>query len=319
MKSVYRPLFPLLVAAATAPVFAAEMTLFEHESFSGRGVTVNQSVADFANFGINDQASSVVIRSGAWQLCSDSHFRGHCVTLSPGQYPNLAAMGLNDAVSSARELGVIGGGGAVVAVGDGRVQLFDGINFQFRSLPVSGALRNFGDVDFNDRAASMIVLDGTWEACTDADFRGLCRIYGPGRYPDLDEMNGRISSIRQVSGGGGGGGGAVIVGGGGGGAWAGGARATLYARPNLGGRSFTISNEIAANLADMGFNDRASSLRVEAGYWIFCTDANFHGDCRTFGPGDYPTLPWGLQNQISSGRRIYGQYPYTQNPNWTRP
>lgn len=312
MKSALGGLLSLFTAAFAAPAFAAEITFFEHESFSGRGVTVTQSIADFANLGINDRASSVIIRSGAWQLCSDSHFRGHCVTLSPGQYPNLAAMGVNDAVSSARELG---GGGGVVAVGGGRVQLFEGINFQFRNLPVNGALRNFADVDFNDRAASMVVLEGAWEACSDADFQGLCRVYGPGRYPDLAELNGRISSMRQVSGGSGG----VVGGGGGGGAWVGGARATLYARPNLAGRSFTISNEIAANLADMGFNDRASSLRVEAGYWIFCTDANFHGDCRTFGPGDYPTLPWGLQNQISSGRRIYGQYPYTQNPNWTRP
>ena len=38
-----------------------------------------------------------------------------------------------------------------------------------------------------------------------------------------------------------------------------------------------INNEVVANLAGTGFNDRASSLRIEGGYWIFCSDANFHG------------------------------------------
>ena len=49
---------------------------------------------------------------------------------------------------------------------------------------------------------------------------------------------------------------------------------------------------------------------------MFCSDANFQGECRTFGPGDYPTLPYELNNRISSGRRITADYPYRQNPSW---
>ena len=64
------------------------------------------------------------------------------------------------------------------------------------------------------------------------------------------------------------------------------------------------------------FNDRASSLRVDRGYWIFCSDADFRGECRTFGPGEYPVLPPELDNRISSGRRISNDFPYSQNPNW---
>jgi hypothetical protein len=70
------------------------------------------------------------------------------------------------------------------------------------------------------------------------------------------------------------------------------------------------------SLDDSGFNDRASSLRIERGYWMFCSDANFAGECRTFGPGDYPTLPQGLSNRISSGRKVNNEYPYNQSPNW---
>ena len=43
--------------------------------------------------------------------------------------------------------------------------------------------------------------------------------------------------------------------------------------------------------------------------------ADFRGDCRTFGPGDYPQLGW-LSNQISSGRRISNDYPYNAPPAW---
>jgi hypothetical protein len=93
------------------------------------------------------------------------------------------------------------------------------------------------------------------------------------------------------------------------------AEITFFEREGFQGRSFS-ANQTIPNFADVGFNDRASSLRVEAGYWVFCSDANFGCECLTFGPGDYPTLPGGLDNRISSGRRIHQQYPYSQNPNW---
>jgi len=54
------------------------------------------------------------------------------------------------------------------------------------------------------------------------------------------------------------------------------------------------------------------------GYWMFCSDANFEGSCRTFGPGDYPNLPPDLDHRISSGRRIADRYPYEGRPTWSR-
>src|SRR5690242_8293165 len=76
------------------------------------------------------------------------------------------------------------------------------------------------------------------------------------------------------------------------------APATLYEGPNLSGRSYPLYDTIR-NLDTTGFNGRASSLRVESGYWIFCSDSEFRGECRTFGPGDYASLP-GMNNVISS-------------------
>ncbi|MHB8495639.1 MAG: hypothetical protein ACYC9Z_12450 [Casimicrobiaceae bacterium] len=45
---------------------------------------------------------------------------------------------------------------------------------------------------------------------------------------------------------------------------------------------------------------------------------DFGGTCRTFGPGDYASLPWGLDNAVSSGRRISSENPYSGAPNWRR-
>ena len=90
----------------------------------------------------------------------------------------------------------------------------------------------------------------------------------------------------------------------------------MYEGPNYSGRMYTMDSNALRDLGGTGFNDRASSLRVERGYWLFCSDANFQGECRTFGPGDYPNLPAGLANRISSGRRIANDYPYNQAPTW---
>jgi Beta/Gamma crystallin len=86
----------------------------------------------------------------------------------------------------------------------------------------------------------------------------------------------------------------------------------------MSGRAFEIDRNVVRNLDGTGFNDRAASLSVLGGYWVFCSDANFEGDCRTFGPGDYPNLPFDLDRKISSGRRIADRYPYEGRPTWSR-
>ena len=308
MKRVLQCLTMLLGSAWAMSSLCADITFYELESFRGRSFVANQSISNFGNIGFNDRASSVIVRGGSWQLCTDAYFRGRCVTINPGEYPSLRSLDLENRVSSARELEWLGGGRPPGGGGGARVELFDGYDYGGRSFAVNGAVSNMADVGFNDRAQSMIVHSGTWELCEDAFFSGRCRTLDVGRYPNLAQFGGRLSSIRQVGGGGGGGGGPVV------GGWGTGSRAVLYEGVNMSGRAFVINNEVASNLGSTGFNDRASSLRVEAGYWVFCSDANFGGECRTFGPGDYATLPPSLSNRISSGRRIHRNYPYSQAP-----
>lgn len=93
------------------------------------------------------------------------------------------------------------------------------------------------------------------------------------------------------------------------------AGATFYESENFGGREIRGDGSMP-NFRAIGFNDRASSLRVDWGYWIFCRDARFQGECRTFGPGEYRNLPPALNNRISSGRRVSNDYPYPDQPAW---
>ena len=94
----------LLVAAGMvfAGQVAAQHTLFEHDGFQGNHVTANRSIGNFANSGFNDSASSVEVRGGTWQVCTDAYFEGRCIVLRPGTYPSLGSIGLNDRISSVR-------------------------------------------------------------------------------------------------------------------------------------------------------------------------------------------------------------------------
>lgn len=95
----------LIVAGmALAAPASAEVTFFEHDGFRGRSFTTQRKVGDFKRIGFNDRASSVVVTSDRWEVCEDIRFGGRCVVLRQGQYPSLAAMGLNDRVSSVRDV-----------------------------------------------------------------------------------------------------------------------------------------------------------------------------------------------------------------------
>jgi uncharacterized protein YcfJ len=101
MKSVFKTLM-VAGAVACAVQASAQVTFFEHEGFSGRQFTADRQVGNFERFGFNDRASSVIVRGGWWEVCQDARFSGACVTLRPGSYGSLSAIGLNDRVSSVR-------------------------------------------------------------------------------------------------------------------------------------------------------------------------------------------------------------------------
>lgn len=97
--------FAGLAACLVAGPVLAQIAIYENDNFDGRVYRSDTSVSNLGNTGFNDKASSVIVRNGRWQICSDADFRGTCVTLDAGEYRSLGSMGLNDKVSSVREIG----------------------------------------------------------------------------------------------------------------------------------------------------------------------------------------------------------------------
>ena len=87
---------------ALASNAAAQITIYEHDGFKGRSYASSKQVGNLERFGFNDRASSVIVAHDRWEVCEDVRFAGRCVVLRPGRYPSLAAMGLNDRVTSVR-------------------------------------------------------------------------------------------------------------------------------------------------------------------------------------------------------------------------
>lgn len=79
---------------------------------------------------------------------------------------------------------------------------------------------------------------------------------------------------------------------------------TLYTDDNFNGRAVTVQGA-TPDLAQFGFNDRASSMVIASGRWEVCVDADFRGRCAVFERGEYARLS-GLNDQISSLREVGG-------------
>jgi len=94
-----------VVGVAIATQASAQVTFYERQGFEGQSFSTERRIGNFERYGFNDRASSVMVDGGRWEVCEDAWFRGRCVVLRPGRYPSLAAMGLNDRVSSVRMVG----------------------------------------------------------------------------------------------------------------------------------------------------------------------------------------------------------------------
>src|SRR5512133_3358798 len=130
--------------------------------------------------------------------------------LQPGRYPSLAALGLNDRISSVRRADVNDRvadnrfvPGPVVqdnARPGAQITFYEHDGFQGQTFTADRAIEDFGRFGFNDRASSIDVRGDNWVVCEDARFAGRCMILQPGRYPSLSGLglNDRISSVRRA-------------------------------------------------------------------------------------------------------------------------
>ena len=93
-----------LLATSAVPAFA-EITLYGRDGFDGRSITITGPMRNLEREKFGARASSAIVRGGRYEICDDRGFQGRCLVLRPGQYPSLAAMGMDNAVVSVRPVG----------------------------------------------------------------------------------------------------------------------------------------------------------------------------------------------------------------------
>jgi uncharacterized protein YcfJ len=101
MNAILKTTLAIAAIAITAQV-TAQVSFYEDEGFQGRYFITQKPVDNLLQYGFNDRASSVWVIRDRWEVCQDAGYLGRCVVLRAGRYPSLAAMGMNDRVSSMR-------------------------------------------------------------------------------------------------------------------------------------------------------------------------------------------------------------------------
>lgn len=101
-KPVKKPL-PIEIPPISPPI-NAQITLYEHDNYAGANYLITEAgVENLSPLGFNDRASSADV-VGRWEVWTDAHYSGKRVVLEQGRYPSLRAFGINDAISSARQV-----------------------------------------------------------------------------------------------------------------------------------------------------------------------------------------------------------------------
>jgi Beta/Gamma crystallin len=195
----------LLSAAAltfSAPALAQSLTLYSGTNFSG-----DKKVVSLVDTNVGSFVARSAEATGRWRVCSGPFGLIGCRTIE-GRVADLGGSGLT-VVSAV--FGVGGGSqsgnpqqtgstnpGAPPAYG---IVLFAGTSYSGRQQSLSGDNSNLDSIGFGDTAQSALVANGeTWELCDNSNFGGQC-IQARGAFPNLEPLNGRISSARRWTGG----------------------------------------------------------------------------------------------------------------------
>jgi hypothetical protein len=336
------------VAAAlglvTASALAGQMTLYGRPGFQGQNMVTTIALPNLAQSPFNDVASSVVVTDGTWEACTDAFYRGRCAQLMPGSYGNLGGQ-LNGSVASVRQIGdqpaparvvvypdttstsypvvvnptvapvVVSPTPAAVFVSSeprpvvvaapvvttvpiptgARVTLYQHKGHLVRAVELTSSVDDLDRRNFNGSADAALVSGGVWRLCDGERGRGSCTDFPPGQYDNLGNLDGRVKSaylmaqvperVATL---------APLPPG----------RAVVYEYANFGGPSAVIDYGRAPDMDWTNFRYPASSVRIESGTWLVCSDIGYQGECRVLDPGDYPVVT-GVGRGIVSARQVW--------------
>jgi len=325
-----------VLSLAAMSAVAGQMTLYGRTGFQGPTVTTTGALPNLTRSTFNDVASSAVVSDGTWEACTEAYFRGKCAQLMPGNYSNLSGQ-LNGLVASVRQISDQPASARVVLYPDSttvtapvivspapapvivnpdpqavvvttpivtgvpipagaRATLYQHSGHLVRAVELTASIDDLDRRNFDDSADSALISGGVWRLCDRERGRGACRDFAPGQYDSLGVLSGRVRSaylvtpvqerVATVA--------AVPAG-----------RAIVYEYPNFAGSPAVIEYGRAPDMDWAYFRNPASSVRIESGSWLVCSDIGYQGECRVLEPGDYPTLTsFGLRG-IASARQVW--------------
>ena len=195
-----RILLIAVLATAFSHVEAAQVTVYKDPNFRGQQLALDTSVHDLSPVNFHDQISSIVVHSGAWEVCTQPSYQGDCVVLPAGSYPALPTR-LNHRIESMREAPLYAKNSTASKAAErgAALVLFSSRGFMGKSRELDQDAHAMLETAFNAPPASLVVREGIWQACSEPGYQGVCRIFRPGRYRDLQADTLPVMSLRRLS------------------------------------------------------------------------------------------------------------------------
>ncbi len=96
-------LFLAAPSAQAAPHSHVGIILYQEDNFGGDSREIRDDQPDLDWIHFDDRVSSVEVRHGVWELCTDSHYRGRCITVNH-DVAKLDRLHFDDTISSVRRV-----------------------------------------------------------------------------------------------------------------------------------------------------------------------------------------------------------------------
>jgi hypothetical protein len=221
------------------------VTMFEHEKFKGKNVTINRNISNLKKLNINDKVSSLIIEKESNKIIGfiydNTNFSGNFFPLRHEDLSNLNNhTWLNDKISS-------------IQLDPGNyLKIFEGSNYTGKSLLILESIKNLKPVNWNDKISSIKAFsDEKYQMVgslyPDGDFKGsYLPLYiennGFGEYKNLDDVswiNDKSSSVKIKEG----------------------YEILFFKNSNYKGKYKKISKD-SKSLKKLGLNDNISSFRI---------------------------------------------------------
>lgn len=166
------------------------------------------------------------------------------------------------------------------------ITLYEHRDFHGRKVVLTNSHKDLNEIGFNNQASSIKVASGTWVVYQHKDFGGKCYQVSKGSYDYCDVCEGigndTISSVKLVS-----------------------DKITLFRDAGFKGTALPLLESVP-NFKHIGFNDEASSVKVEQGNWTLFEHVDYEGKSMAVSPGSYDVheLREGVGNDVISSVKL---------------